>query len=207
VTLLHQYQRAVKTIEHHGHRFEYIEVAKADIDIANKLATELLFNEADELPPQTRKLLDAIKSMITKAATEQDVAPADVKLTARRIREQSGLSPTPVKRHLRRLVDLEYLSVVHGGPKRLTLYQYDGNWAHLEGQWAHPGLTVDSLPVRARDRKSTSAVPLESESSHSRFVRFSATIIHLRSYSRKTHSFYGPPHFTRIANDECMQYE
>jgi hypothetical protein len=122
-------------------------VAKADIEIANKLAAEVLFSEADELPPQTRKLLDVIKSMITKASTEQDVAPADVKLTARMIREQSGLSPTPVKRHLRRLVDLEYLAVVRGGPKRLTLYQYDGNWAHPEGQWAHPGLTVGSPPA------------------------------------------------------------
>ena len=63
MTLLHQHQRPSKVVEHAGHRIEFIEVTGHDIEIANKLAAEVLFNEADELPPQTRKLLDTFKSM------------------------------------------------------------------------------------------------------------------------------------------------
>jgi DNA primase len=146
VTLLYQHQRVAKTVEHRGHKVEYIEVEQADIETANALAAEVLFDDADELPPQTRKVLDGIKSLIAKIAVEHESPPTEVKLTARAIREHLGISATPVKRHLRRLVDLEYLGVTRG-PKRQSLYTYDAQWAHLEGQWAHPGLAVGSPPA------------------------------------------------------------
>ena len=56
VTLLHQYQREVKTVNHNGQAVDYIEVTKEDILIANQLAHDILGRTLDELPPQTRKL-------------------------------------------------------------------------------------------------------------------------------------------------------
>ena len=57
IAMLHQYQRPVKTTVHHGKTIEYIEVTIEDIEIANRLAHEVLGRSLDELPPQTRRLL------------------------------------------------------------------------------------------------------------------------------------------------------
>src|SRR5271155_3650221 len=65
IALLHQYQRPTKTVEHHGRPVEYIEVALADIAVANRLAHEVLGRSLDELPPQTRRLLLAVDEMVT----------------------------------------------------------------------------------------------------------------------------------------------
>jgi hypothetical protein len=52
ITLLHQYQRTTKVVEHHGHKVEYIEATQADVDLATRLAAEVL-GDGDELPPPT----------------------------------------------------------------------------------------------------------------------------------------------------------
>ncbi|EON4171707.1 toprim domain-containing protein, partial [Escherichia coli] len=57
IALLHQYQREIKRVEHRGQVVEYIEVAREDIALANRLAHEILGRTLDEMPPQTRKLL------------------------------------------------------------------------------------------------------------------------------------------------------
>ena len=57
IAMLHQYQRPVKTTLHHGKTVEYIEVTLEDIEMANRLAHEVLGRSLDELPPQTRRLL------------------------------------------------------------------------------------------------------------------------------------------------------
>ncbi len=60
VTLLHQHQRQAKTATHAGGRVvRYIESTAADITLANQLAHEVLGRSLDELPPGTRRLLDA----------------------------------------------------------------------------------------------------------------------------------------------------
>jgi hypothetical protein len=69
VALLHQHQRPRKTVEHRGRTVEYIEVALADIAMANRLAHEVLGRSLDELPPQTRRLLLAVDEMVTASAS------------------------------------------------------------------------------------------------------------------------------------------
>jgi hypothetical protein len=76
IALLHQYQREVKRTEHRGKVIEYIEVQKSDIALANKLAHEVLGRTLDEMPPQTRKLLLLIQSMVNEASQRQGVRPA-----------------------------------------------------------------------------------------------------------------------------------
>ena len=58
VALLHQQQRPVREVEHRGQRLAYIEAIKGDIALANRIAHEVLGRTLDELPPQTRRLLN-----------------------------------------------------------------------------------------------------------------------------------------------------
>ena len=64
ITLLHQYQRPVKTTVHQDQAVEYIEVTLDDIAVANRLACEVLGRSVDELPPQTRRLLGLVDEMV-----------------------------------------------------------------------------------------------------------------------------------------------
>ncbi|HGE5525171.1 TPA: DNA primase, partial [Escherichia coli] len=68
IALLHQYQREIKRVEHRGQVVEYIEVTREDIALANRLAHEILGRTLDEMPPQTRKLLLLIQTMVGELA-------------------------------------------------------------------------------------------------------------------------------------------
>ncbi|MEY3202296.1 MAG: primase, partial [Pseudomonadota bacterium] len=123
VALLHQCQREVKSVEHGGKRLEYIEVSRTDIEIANRLAHEVLGRTLDELPPQTRKLLSVLHAWAPPNR-------ADWRFSRRQLREHCGWGDTQLKVHLARLVDLEYL-IAHRGMVRNSLdyelrYQGEG---------------------------------------------------------------------------------
>jgi DNA primase len=107
VTLLHQHQREVKTATRNGKQVRYVETTPADIALANTLAHEVLGRSLDELPPGTRRLLDALHAYVT-ARCERDGLDRDlVRFTRRQLREQLGVGDTQLKVHLARLVDLE----------------------------------------------------------------------------------------------------
>jgi post-segregation antitoxin (ccd killing protein) len=111
VTLLHQYQRQVQRTRHRGKVVDYIEVTLADIEIANKLAHEVLGRTLDELPPHTRKLLKLAHGYVNGRAEAQGIQPREVRFTRRELRDATRWSDTALKIHLARLVDLEYLSL------------------------------------------------------------------------------------------------
>ena len=46
-----KYQRPVRTTEHNGEPVEYVEVTRDDIQVANRLATEVLGRTLDDLAP------------------------------------------------------------------------------------------------------------------------------------------------------------
>lgn len=137
IALLHQYQREIKRVEHRGAVVEYIEVTREDIALANRLAHEILGRTLDEMPPQTRKLLLLIQSMVNDAAAAQNCQPGEVRFTRREIREATQWSDNQLKVHCMRLAEMEYL-LVHGG-SRGHLLQYEllwdgsGDGAHLCG--------------------------------------------------------------------------
>lgn len=128
IALLHQYQRPLKTAEHNGQRIEYIEVTLGDIRTANRLAHEVLGRTLDELPPQTRRLLDQVHAMVTERAEKQDLDRSDVRFTRRDVREHTGWGNTQLKVHLHRLEDMEYLLAHRGGRGQSFVYEllYDG---------------------------------------------------------------------------------
>nr|WP_287413301.1 CHC2 zinc finger domain-containing protein [Pseudodesulfovibrio sp.] len=125
ITLLHQYQREIKTVEHRGEQLKYIEVTLKDIDTANNLAHEVLGRTLDELPPQTRKLLSLIYKMVTKACQTEKIKQNNFLFSRKSVREFTGWGDTQLKIHLSRLAEMEYLSIYRQGQafKYELLYQ------------------------------------------------------------------------------------
>jgi hypothetical protein len=125
IALLHQHQREVKTVEHGGRTLPYIEVSKADIALANRLAHEVLGRTLDELPPQTRNLLRLLRDWVAGECTRQRVARADVRFTRRELREACHWGDTQLKVHLARLVELEHVLVHRKGARHEYELVYD----------------------------------------------------------------------------------
>ncbi|MBK6517325.1 MAG: hypothetical protein IPG04_25240 [Polyangiaceae bacterium] len=71
VAFLHQHQRRVLSVEHGGQRIEYIEATEGDVAIATRLANTVLSRSLDELPPQTRRLLGEIATMVEGRMAEE----------------------------------------------------------------------------------------------------------------------------------------
>ncbi len=116
IALLHQHQRPRRTAERDGATLSYIEVTPRDVALANRLAAAVLGHSLDELPPQTRRCLTRLDQWLTAQCADHQRERSDVRLLAREVREITGLGPTQVKLHLRRLVDLEYV-LVHRAPR------------------------------------------------------------------------------------------
>jgi DNA primase catalytic core len=146
IALLHQHQRPHKTVQHRGRTVEYIEVALADIAVANRLAHEVLGRSLDELPPQTRRLLLAIDTMVTAECERQKMARSDYRFSRRDVREATGWGDTQLKIHLHRLEEMEYLLAHRGG--RGQSFVYELVFARLadSGKPTLPGLIeIDKL--------------------------------------------------------------
>jgi hypothetical protein len=123
VTLLHQYQRPKKAIDHEGGSIEYIEVTRADIETATKLATGVIGSNPDDLPPHTRVVLAGITQMVLTAASEAGIEPHDYRFTRREAREKLGMGGTQLWVHVRRLVDAEFLLVHPSRHGRGVVYE------------------------------------------------------------------------------------
>ncbi|MGE3854087.1 MAG: CHC2 zinc finger domain-containing protein [Planctomycetota bacterium] len=131
IALLHQFQRPVKVAQAQGRQVEYIEVTLSDIALANRLAHEVLGRSLDELPPQTRRLLGSIQTLVSERAQARGIERGAVRIARRDIRELAGLSETAVRIHTDRLVALEYLLPHAGRAGQRFSYElaFDGDLA------------------------------------------------------------------------------
>lgn len=130
IALLFQYQRPVKTDGAGSRAAAYIEVTLADIELANRLAGEVLGRTLDELPPQTRRLLALLEAHVAEACRRLAVAREDYRFTRRTLREATGWGDTQLKVHLGRLAEMEYLAIHRaekGGFAYELLYEGQGN--------------------------------------------------------------------------------
>jgi hypothetical protein len=123
LALLHQHQRPIRTVEHGGVTVRYVEATLADVEIANRLAHEVLGRTLDELPPQTQRLLAAIHRMVEEACERLAMERADYRFSRREIREATGWGNTQLKMHLSRLEELEYLLVHRGSRGQSYVYE------------------------------------------------------------------------------------
>ncbi len=153
VTFLHQYQREVKTIQHDGQGWssvagagcagatqgewlEYIEVTVDDIAIANELAHAILGRSLDELPPQTRRLLELTYDMVQMACRVEKLDQSAYRFSRRDIRQFTGWSDGQLKIHCKRLEEMEYLLVHKGRRGQSIQYEllYSGQLTDDENQ-------------------------------------------------------------------------
>jgi DNA primase catalytic core len=123
IALLHQYQRPHKTVEHRGRTVDYMEVTLDDIAVANRLAHEVLGRSLDELPPQTRRLLLAVDSMVSAECERRKMERSDCRFSRRDVRAFTGWGDTQLKIHLHRLEEMEYLLVHRGGRGQSFVYE------------------------------------------------------------------------------------
>ena len=107
---MHQHQRARGRYEATGKTIEYVQVTLDDIALANELAPEVLGRSLDELPPQTRRLLDYIRALV-RSRVEGTSAKIAATFSRRKLHEACGWSFTQLRVHLERLIEQEYLCV------------------------------------------------------------------------------------------------
>jgi PAS domain-containing protein len=128
IALLHQHQRRVKTVSSQGQTLRYIEVEQSDIQLANRLAHEVLGRTLDELPPQTRNLLVQVHRWVGEQCAALAIRRGEFRFTRAQVRQLTGWGDTQAKLHLSRLAELEYVlihRVSHGRSHEYELL-YDG---------------------------------------------------------------------------------
>ena len=124
VTLLHQHQRERKNVEVAGETVTYLEATEEDVATGLELASRVLVRRADNLAPQTARLLRAVEDHATTQAAELDCQASEVAVTRRELRELLGWSEIQIRRATDRLVALEYLVPAGGGRGRCRTYHY-----------------------------------------------------------------------------------
>jgi len=167
IALLHQYQRETKSVVIDDETIQYIEVISQDIVLANRLADQVLGKSIDELPPQSRRLLIELYAWVQQQCKAQQIEQREFRFTRRMVREALGWGQTALKKHLDRLIEMEYV-LPHRGSGRRVEYEllYDGRGR--EGQPTMCGLIdLNKLPaaVTPISTTTTASSPLEAESS------------------------------------------
>jgi hypothetical protein len=159
IALLHQHQRRAQTLPS-GQPF--LEVTLDDIALANELVPEVLCRSLDELPPQTRRLLDHIRDLLRQRRADTKSGPGSAKVGAgsvmaggaatfgrKELREHCQWSLTQLRVHLDRLVELEYLGLRHGRLGHRFVYEVMVDLDAPENV-AHVGL-IDVERLRTHD--------------------------------------------------------
>ena len=165
IALLHQYQREIKAVNHKGQALHYIEVIPQDIEIANRLAHEVLGRTLDELPPQTRTLLQKIHFMVSDACQRQAIEQEHYRFSRKEVRDFTAWGNTQLKAHLKRLEEMEYLLVHRGGRGQSfvyeLLYRGEGNQGErfLTGLIEPETLGYDKQKSGQKAKKSGSSRP------------------------------------------------
>ena len=141
VTLLHQHQR--QSQDRHPRRAagplrrDHAGGHRA----GDRLAAEVLGRSLDELPPGTRRLLDAIAGYVSRRCEAEGLDADLVRFTRRQLREALTFGDTQLKVHLARLADWE-LVIVHRLDRAGSATSWPGRARHRR----HPVLPGPADP-------------------------------------------------------------
>ncbi len=153
ITLLHQHQRNI--VDTGGDLV--VESTIEDVELANKLISEVMGGSLDDLLPQTRQLLILIDNLVNRESRQSKVHRNLIRFTQRQLRETFGWSDNQIRHHLKRLIELEYVlthRTGHGNGKEYELL-YDGEGR--DGESFLPGLIDPSkLKTRRINNRATS---------------------------------------------------
>jgi DNA primase len=149
LTLLHQHQRERTVRQRDGHDEACVIATKEDIEVAGRLASEAMGKSLDSLMPQTRQLLVLLDDYVAQRATAEKALRPALRFTQRQLRETFGWSDRQLRRHLQRLVELEYVLPYRTGQRNGREYAllYDG-----QGREGEPFLLglLDAAKLRKR---------------------------------------------------------
>lgn len=126
--LLHQHQRE-RLVRPAGDGDETCVVASVrDVELAGRLMAEIAGATLEGLLPQTRRLLALLDDYLNAKATSSKTERTELRFTQREVREAIGLSDRQLRRHLARLVELEYVVAFRTGVGNGREYAllYDG---------------------------------------------------------------------------------
>ncbi len=151
IALLHQHQRTTITRTINGREIQMLPVTLEDIEAANQIAPEVLGRSLDELPPQTRRLLESIKALVRQKMVEKSLDQNISLFSRRELRDFTGWSHMQIRRHLERLLELEYIAI-RGGRNGLTLKHELLIDAHETGETYTVGL-LDVSELRELEKK------------------------------------------------------
>jgi len=141
ITWLHQYQREIKTdTDAKGKLFEYIEVTIADIQLAHRLANKVFGASLDDLPPQTRTLLNQIHDFVEIGYKKKKLDREDFRFNRRDIRELTGMKNSRLAIHLDRVEEYEYIIRHRGRRGQSVVYELVYNGEGKDGETFLPGL-------------------------------------------------------------------
>jgi DNA primase len=129
IALLHQHQR--ETIKHQvkseagqaSREIEMLPVTIEDIEAANRIAPEVLGRSLDELPPQSRRLLESIKQLIRSKMKAEKIEQRITLFSRKELRDATGWSEFQVRTHLDRLETMEYVHRRSGKQGSLCKYE------------------------------------------------------------------------------------
>ncbi len=125
ITLLHQHQRMVVDL---GSGKIAIEATVEDVELANRLISEAMGQSLDDLLPQSRQLLVLIDDLVNQQSKTRKIDRTHVRFTQRQLRDTFGWGDYQLRRHLKRLIELEYVLAHRTGYSNGRQYQllYDG---------------------------------------------------------------------------------
>ena len=134
-----------------------IESSIEDVELANRLVSQVLGGSLDDLLPQTRQLLVLIDNWVNQQSRDQRLGRNLVRFTQRQLRDAFGWQDGHVRKHLKRLIELEYVlehRTGHGNAKEYELL-YDGEGR--EGESFLLGL-VDPAKLSSREANGSSTL-------------------------------------------------
>ena len=162
IALLHQHQREVITHQVNpdgvggtSREVKMLPVTLDDIEAANRIAPEVLGRSLDELPPQTRRLLEHIKELVRERMEEQKFEQRLALFSRRELREKTGWSQTQIRRHLERLLELEHVNVRGGRNGVQMKYELLLDASEQAGAF-HVGL-IDVAELKQKEAKKEKA--------------------------------------------------
>jgi len=140
LALLFQHQRTIKTFtDDAGREHRYVEVARADISIANRLMALHLTRALSDLPGPAQKVLLAIQTFVTEEAETRGTDPLAITFSRRQIRERMDCSDYELNGSLEKLGKLEYIEVSAGSFGKRYVYTLSPDHRLL----VQAGLSID----------------------------------------------------------------
>jgi hypothetical protein len=125
ITLLHQHQRKLIDL---GSGKIAVEAGVDDVRLANELISASMGQSLDDLLPQTRQLLVLIDDLVNQQSKSRKIDRTHIRFTQRQLRDTFGWGDYQLRRHLKRLIEMEYVLAQRTGHNNGRQYQllYDG---------------------------------------------------------------------------------